>query len=365
MFFYEGKEGEVKGSVGQEGASSLMACSWSPDSTRIATAGANGVVEIWDAATMKSAQTYSVGSDVLSQQNGVVYANANLVVSVSLSGVLNLFDTRESSSSKWRTLHGPTKAITASTLGSSEKDKTFYAGSFDGAIRGFSVSGGESDGTCEPVSGTGHSARVAAMATDGQKVWSAGWDDKISTIESGSFASSSTPTKSQPTGVAATANAVYVASSSGLEIHPTSGSASVHPGPVTAVGAYAGPNGDFVAYGAGGKKLVLASVSGGAVKVEKEYEENKAEVLSVAFSEDGSLLAAGDVSSPPLIRRQLTDSRAAGSSSSTPTRKKSRSVASGRSILPASPPWSFRRTANGSSLPPLMRPYTSGKWTNL
>jgi WD40 repeat protein len=51
-----------------------------------------------------------------------------------------------------------------------------------------------------------------------------------------------------------------------------------------------------VAYGTGAKKVVLASVSGGAVKVEAEFEDNKGEILSLAFSPDGSLLAAGDVS---------------------------------------------------------------------
>jgi len=51
----------------------------------------------------------------------------------------------------------------------------------------------------------------------------------------------------------------------------------------------------LVAFGTGTKKVVLATVSGGAVKVEAEFEDNKAEVLSLAFSPDGSLLAAGDV----------------------------------------------------------------------
>jgi len=73
------------------------------------------------------------------------------------------------------------------------------------------------------------------------------------------------------------------------------GSGSIHPGGATAVAAHAGSS-DLVAYGTGAKKVVLASVSGGAVKVEAEFEDNKGEILSLAFSPDGSLLAAGDVS---------------------------------------------------------------------
>ncbi len=140
-----------------------------------------------DATTFKPAQTYSVGTDVSSQQNGIVYANPNTVISVSLSGVINIFDSRESSSSGWRTLHGPTKAITASAL----SGNTFYAGSFDGTMKSFTVGkeAGEREGTCAEVEGTGHSARVAGMTSDGKgKVWSAGWDDKVACIEGQSFA---------------------------------------------------------------------------------------------------------------------------------------------------------------------------------
>lgn len=109
------------------------------------------------------------------------------MVSISLSGSLNLFDTRESSSTKWRTLHGPTKAITSSVL-ANDKDKTFYAGSFDGSLKAFDLGGAE-EGSCHEVSGTGHTALVAALTDDGKgKVYSAGWDDKVASIESRAFA---------------------------------------------------------------------------------------------------------------------------------------------------------------------------------
>ena len=140
-----------------------------------------------DAATLKCTRRYAVGSDIPSQQTGVVYANPNTVISVSLSGVINIFDSRESSSSKWRTLHGPTKAITASVLA----EGTFYAGSFDGTMKSFMVgdTAGEKEGRCAEIEGSGHSARVAGLSADGKaKVWSAGWDDRVSCIEGHSFA---------------------------------------------------------------------------------------------------------------------------------------------------------------------------------
>ena len=108
--------------------------------------------------------------------------------------------------------------------------------------------------------------------------------------------STSVPTKSQPKGVAATPSAIYTASSAGLEIHPVSGgSGATHPGATSAVAAHSGDS-DIIAFGASTKKVVLATVSGSSVKIEAEFEDNKGEVLSLAFSPDGSLLAAGDVS---------------------------------------------------------------------
>ena len=145
-----------------------------------------------DASTMKSSQSYKVGSDVASQQNGVVFAGSDTVISVSMSGVLNMFDLRESSSSKWRTINGPSKSITASTLVGEDKEKTLYAGSFDGSVKAFDIgsSYGEAEGDCNVVEGTGHSGRVASMTSDGKgKIYSAGWDDRVSTIEKSSFTS--------------------------------------------------------------------------------------------------------------------------------------------------------------------------------
>ncbi|KAK8861594.1 hypothetical protein IAR55_002417 [Kwoniella newhampshirensis] len=296
VFFYEGKTGEVKGQVDREATSSLMACSWAPDSSKIATAGADGVVSIWDASSFKSIQSYSVGSDISSQQNGIVYANPDTLVSISLSGTLNVFDTRESSSTKWRTLQGPTKAITASAISPSEDGKgaTFYAGSFDGTMKRFDIGEGfgEKEGQCEDVKGTGHSARVVGLSADGKgKVWSAGWDDKVTAIEGESFASSSLPTKAQPSGIAATSDAVYVATTSGLEVLQSGSSSVIVPTPTTAVAVHHGPNSDTLAYSSG-KVVTLASTSPQTTLA--TFEDNRGEVLSLAFSPDGRYLAAGD-----------------------------------------------------------------------
>ena len=87
---------------------------------------------------------------------------------------------------------------------------------------------------------------------------------------------------------------MYIASSAGLEIHPIGGSATTHPGATSAVSAHPGSNGDIVAFGSG-RKVSLAEVTGGSVKVNTEFEDNRGDVLALAFSPDGGLLVAGDV----------------------------------------------------------------------
>lgn len=61
------------------------------------------------------------------------------------------------------------------------------------------------------------------------------------------------PSQSQPFGVASTAHAVYVATAGGVEVHPggKQGGASKAAKSASAVAAWAGPNGDIVAYGSG------------------------------------------------------------------------------------------------------------------
>lgn len=64
---------------------------------------------------------------------------------------------------------------------------------------------------------------------------------------------------------------------------------------MTAAAAFGGSDGDIVAYGSG-TKVTLASVNGTSLKVLAEISDNRGEVLVLAFSKDGALLASGDVS---------------------------------------------------------------------
>lgn len=275
---YDGKTGELKQTLSRSDAS-LMGVSWAKDSKRLVTAGADGVVAIWDVASGKETQTYTIGSAVEDQQNGIVWVNESTIASVSLDGTINLFDPSEGS--KWRKLHAPTKGITAGAL----VDKTFYAGSLDGSVKKLDLE----SGIWNQVEGSGHSAKIAAMAADGGKVVSAAWDDRALSIENGAFAGSAIPSKGQPTGVATSSLATLVSSTSGVVVQPASGQSFTHPGSYTAVGASA----TTVALGSG-STLTLAKLGEGKLETLAEITDSKSDILAIAFSPDGSLVAAGD-----------------------------------------------------------------------
>lgn len=56
-----------------------------------------------DAETKQATQTYTIGTDVASQQNGNVWASENSIVSLSLDGTLNVIDPRVDG--KWNKIH--------------------------------------------------------------------------------------------------------------------------------------------------------------------------------------------------------------------------------------------------------------------
>ena len=95
-----------------------MACDWSPDSNSIFTSSADCTVKLcknffgltWganfeldvfysllgDAQTQKAVTTWTVGSGVNHQQIGNTWCGRNDLVSLSMSGALNIFDPRTS-----------------------------------------------------------------------------------------------------------------------------------------------------------------------------------------------------------------------------------------------------------------------------
>lgn len=95
LCLYEGKSGEFEKEFEKPKgiAGSLWQCAWSPDSSRVATAGGDKVLRIWDRATATQVFEAKVGEATLDDmQVGLSWVSAERVVTVCLDGRLLCWD---------------------------------------------------------------------------------------------------------------------------------------------------------------------------------------------------------------------------------------------------------------------------------
>ncbi|PCH35254.1 WD40 repeat-like protein [Wolfiporia cocos MD-104 SS10] len=293
IFLYDGKTGETLGEITDSPHSgSIMACSWSPDNTALVTSAADRTVKLWDVETRKALTTWTLGSTVHDQQVGSTWTAGDDIVSLSMSGALNVFDRRVGDKPA-RVLLGPQKSITAAVALPSAS--TFLAGSADGRIlsRTYSDAGAESYAQLE---GEGHAALVSGIAASAEgKAFSIGFDDKLREIEGSGFVPAVCPTSSQPKSVAVGPDStVFVAEASGVEAI-RSNQRVFELNPKFAPSAVAATE-TLVAIGGEDQKVRLYAWDGKALAESATLEGNKGTVSALAFSPDGSLLAAGDSS---------------------------------------------------------------------
>ncbi|KZT03823.1 WD40 repeat-like protein [Laetiporus sulphureus 93-53] len=291
IFIYDGKTGDTIGEITDSPhTGSIMACSWSPDSASLVTSGADCTVKLWDVEAKKAITTWSLGSGVNYQQVGNTWTGGDDIVSLSVSGRLNIFDKRISDKPT-RVLYGPQKAITTAVPVPSSPSATFLAGTADGRILSFANS------EYAPLVGEGHTALVAKLASDFDgNVHSIGFDDCVREIEGGkSFVPAKCSTASQPKDIAvAGASTVFVAEANVIEAIRSNQKVSELKSSFTPSAIAAAKS--VVAIGGEDQKVHLYDWDGKALSEVATLEGNKGIVSALAFSPDGSLLAAGDSS---------------------------------------------------------------------
>ncbi|OCH86494.1 WD40 repeat-like protein [Obba rivulosa] len=292
IFLYDGKTGDTLAEVTDSPHSgSIFACSWGSDSKSFVTSSADCTVKLWDVETRKATITWTLGTGVSHQQVGNTWTEGDDIVSLSMSGDLNIFDKRVRDKPA-RVLVAPQKAITAAVPILSE-EKTFLVGTADG--RTLSFSGDE----YSYVEGQGHSSLVSGLAPERDgTVFSIGFDDHLRQIDvrTKSFIPASCPTAHQPRAIAVgTDETVFVVEADDtvevfqhnqkvFEMRET-------PGVVPSVIA---AHGNLVAIGGENQQVHLWHWDGKTLTEECFLVGNRATISAVAFSRDGKYLASAD-----------------------------------------------------------------------
>ncbi|KAH7026029.1 WD40-repeat-containing domain protein [Microdochium trichocladiopsis] len=293
---YDGKTGEPTRSIGEgEHTGSIFAVSWAQDSKRFVTASADQTVKLWDVEAGKVTQSWRFGGDGVSvqdQQVGVVFPHGRsdgLIISLNLNGDLNYL--KEGSAEPVKVVQGHNKAITALGVASDGKSDKLWTGSFDGKVCSWDVSAGVG----AVVDGQTHTNQVVQFGSDAGRAYSVGWDDTLRIVDesANTFAGESTKLAAQPKGIAAANGRVYVATGSGVEIYEDgklAGQVDIAGGQPTAIAAH----GSLVAVGTAGNAVQLFDAAGGSkLSLVAEAKNSLAQISALAFSKDGSHLAAG------------------------------------------------------------------------
>lgn len=293
VFVYDGKTGDTvvelseKASGGHTGT--IFAVDFSPDSKRIATAGADGFVKVWDIAAAKFEASHDLSGassqKVDDQQVGIVWAGSR-IISLSFAGALNVIE----DGGKVNKLYGACKSFGVRSLDVAEDGKTLVGGSYDGRVLSWSP-----DGTCKPIAG-GETLTAAVLGVHSTRdgVFVASMDDSVRKISGGKYDGPAFAASSQPKGSAAsTSGVVVIAGAQGIDIIEN-GKKTHHATTYTPSSVAISADASHVAVGAEDGKVHLYTHSSGSLKENGTLTNNRSAVTALAFDPQLSLLAAGE-----------------------------------------------------------------------
>lgn len=292
---YDGKTGQPTKNIGEgEHTGSIFAVSWSQDGKKFVTASADQTVKLWDAEAGSVIQTWKFGDgvSVRDQQVGVVVPHGRtdgLIIAINLDGELAYLS--EGKPEPIKTVQGHNKAITALSAASDGKGAVVWSGSFDGRVCHWDLK----TGTASVVDGTPHTNQIAQLASLPGKAYSVGWDDTLRIVDesANTFLGETIALSAQPKGAAAAEGLVYVATVSGVAVFAKDKllketSLDYTPGAIAA-------SGSFVAIGADQNSVrIYKADSSGSLQEAKAISNPTGTISALAFSKDGSHLAAGN-----------------------------------------------------------------------
>lgn len=239
-------------------------------------------------------------------------------VSVSLNGNINILDNgSERPRAVYQAHQGAITTITPYPVAMpGGGPPRIVTGSFTGVLCAWDPTTGGAKrctgGKAVPVTGACHSNRVSGIASSAAGLVSVGWDDTLRLAPAGGDGVDGVPvftesvaTTGQPCGVAATVESdlVAVATHQGVTllrgVTPSVGLSAAY----TPTSIAMAPGAGEIAVGSKEGKIYVYSTAGDELKETKVIEGHRGEVLSVAYSPNGTFLAAGDSAREVMVWR--------------------------------------------------------------
>ncbi|KAF0700925.1 Aste57867_8573 [Aphanomyces stellatus] len=298
MVLYDAKTSEKLAVFPVEHSVSIYSVAWSPDSKQVLTASGDKTVKLWDVASLSVVTTFTFGTAVQDMQCSVAWVG-DFLVSLSLSGDLNYLDVTNPSTPS-RVLQGHQVSLQAVAV--DPESATIVTGSYDGAVVAWKNSTGHRLG------GAPHTAKVTSIDVHKGLVASGGWDDvvRFGSLADATYSGSVGLNGAQPSDVALATHAssgsilCAVGTNKGVKLIADGQLAFESPNFTwTPTSVAISPNGAQVAVGGDEDRNIhlfdIVFANGAFSLVETSiFTGHNGALTSIAFSPDGSLLAAGD-----------------------------------------------------------------------
>ncbi|XP_062838145.1 WD repeat-containing protein 1 isoform X1 [Anolis carolinensis] len=303
IFIYDGKTGEkvtaLGGNKAHEGG--IYAISWSPDGNRLLSASGDRTAKIWDVGANSVVTTFNMGPNVQDQQLGCLWQNNNLLT-LSLSGYINYLD-ENNPDKPLRIIKGHSKSIQCLTVHKNGGKSYIYSGSHDGYINYWDSETGENDGFL----GKGHTNQVSGMAVDEKdQLVSCSMDDTVryTSLNTKDYSSQDVVKMDvQPKRIAVGPGGYAVVVCIGeIVLMKDKKKCFVVDNPGFEPEAVAiHPGGGMAAVGGSDGNVYLYAIQGATLKREEKILEVKGPVTDLAYSHDGAFLAVTDASKAVMV----------------------------------------------------------------
>lgn len=291
MCLYDGKTGELLDKFPPAHQASIYSVAWSPDSKQLLTSSADKTVLLWDveSKSVVTKFTFADKPQVKDMQVAVAWCKDHLI-SLSLSGDINYLDVNNPSQPKQIV---QAHQVSILSLATDPTRDLILTGSYDGVVCSWKHK------LARVLGGSAHTGKIAGIAANASQLASVGWDDQIRFADGTSY-HASTVLNAQPTGVAVgpdSSSVAVVSSNKGVKLLVDQRVVFETPEFAWTPSCVAvSPTGDLVAVGSTeDKKIYLFDiVNNSALQASGEIVGHLGALTSLAFSPDGTLLAAGD-----------------------------------------------------------------------